>query len=60
MTSSSMCRRHACDVIICSDFVRDVFEITKIQAENNISQHLNKFAGCYKDLLVLMTSSSFS
>ena len=35
-------------------------EITKVQIENNISQHLDKFACCHKDLLVLMTSSSFS
>ena len=48
------------DVIICGDFMRDVFEITKAQTENNISQHLGKFACCYKDLLLLMTSSSFS
>ena len=47
------------DIIICGDFIRDVFEVAKIQAENNISQHLDKFACYYKDLLVLMTSSRF-
>ena len=55
-----MWRHHACDVIICGDFIKDDFEITNFQAENNILQHLDKFAGCYKDILVLMTSSSFS
>ena len=40
------------DVIFCGNFIRDVFEITKVQTENNISQHLGKFACCYKDLLV--------
>ena len=48
------------DVIICGGFIRYVFEITKLQTENNISQHLGKFACCYKDVMVLMTSSSFS
>ena len=48
------------DVIICGNFIRDVFEITKVQSKTNILQHLGKFACCYKDLLVLMTSSSFS
>ena len=48
------------DVIICGNFIRDVFEITKVRTENNISQHLGKFACCYKNLPVLMTSSSFS
>ena len=48
------------DVIICDSFIRNVFEITKIQTEPNISQHLGKFACCYKNLMVLMTSSSFS
>ena len=48
------------DVIICGNFTRDVFEITKVQTKTNILQHLGNFAFCYKDLLVLMTSSSFS
>ena len=48
------------DVIICGKFIRDVFKITKVPAENNISQHLDKFACCYKDLLILMTSSLFA
>ena len=48
------------DVIICDDFIRDVFEITKVQTKTNILQHLGNFAFCYKDLLVLMTSLSFS
>ena len=48
------------DVIICGNFISDVFEITKVQTENNILQHLDKFACCYKDLLVLITQSSFS
>ena len=48
------------DVIICGNFIRDVFEITKVQTKTNILQHLGNFAFCYKDLLVLMTSSSFS
>ena len=60
MTSSCVWRHHACDVIICGDFIRGVFEITKVQTENSISQQLDKFACFYKDLLVLMTSSSFS
>ena len=60
MMSLCKCRRHACDVIICGDFISDVFEITKVQTENNIQQHLEKFASCYKDLLVLVTSSLFS
>ena len=50
---------HARDVIICRDFISDVFEIAKVQTETNISQHSDKFTSCYKDLLVLMTSSSF-
>ena len=33
--------------------------MTKAQTENNISQRIEKFACCDKDLLVLMTSSSF-
>ena len=39
----------------------DVFEITKVQTEteNNILQHLDKFACCYKDLLVLMKAYRF-
>ena len=44
------------DVIICDDFIGDVFEITKVQTKTNILQHLGNFAFCYKDLLVLMTS----
>ena len=60
LTSSCMWRHHVCDVIICGDFIRDVFEITKVQTDNTISQHLDNFACCYKDLLVLMTSPSFS
>ena len=60
MKSSFMWRHHACDVIIWGDFNRDDFEVTKVQAENIIMQHLDKFACCYKDLLVLMTLSSFS
>ena len=48
------------DVIICRDFTRDVLEITKVQTENNISQHLDKFACSYKNLLVFKTSLSFS
>ena len=47
------------DVIICGNFTRDVFEITKVQTKTNILQHLGNFAFCYKDLLVLMTSLSF-
>ena len=50
---------YSCDVImqdaviICGNFIRDVFEITKVQTKTNISQHLGKFAccrktGCYK------------
>ena len=45
------------DIIICGNYIRDVFEITKVQTETNISQNLGKFACYYKDLLVLMTSS---
>ena len=60
MSSSCMWRHHACDVIICGNFIRDAFEMTKDQVENNISQHLDKFACSYKDLLALMTSSLFS
>ena len=41
------------------NFTRDVFEITKVQTEYNIYQRLEKFASCWKDLLVLMTSSLF-
>ena len=37
------------DLIMCGNFIRDVFEITKVQTENSISQHLGKFACCYKD-----------
>ena len=37
-----MSRHHECDVMICGDFIRDVFEITKVQTENNISQQLDK------------------
>ena len=37
------------DVIICGNFIRDVFEITKVQTKTNISQHLGKFACCCKD-----------
>ena len=48
------------DIIICGNFIRDAFEITKVQTKTNISLHLGKFVCCYKDLLVLMTSSSFS
>ena len=48
------------DVIICGNFTRDVFEITKVQTKTNILQYLGNFAFCYKDLLVLMTPSSFS
>ena len=48
------------DVIIYCGFIRDIFEITKVQTKTNILQHLGNFAFCYKDLLVLMTSSSFS
>ena len=48
------------DVIIYGNFIRDVFEITKVQTKTNISQHLGKFACCNKDFLILMTSSSFS
>ena len=44
-----MWRHYARDVIICGDFIRNVFEITKVQTENNISQHLDKFECCYKD-----------
>ena len=44
------------DVIIFGNFIKDFFKITKVQIENTISQHLDKFACCYKDLLVLMTS----
>ena len=40
--------------------IRDVFEIPKVPAENNILQHLDKFEYCYKDLVVLMTSSLFA
>ena len=40
-------------------FFKDVFEMTKGLIENNILQHLDKFACCYKDLLALVTSSSF-
>ena len=47
------------DVIIWGNFIRDVFELTKVQTKTNILQHLGKFACCYKDFLVLMTSSSF-
>ena len=43
------------DVIICADVIKDVFELTKVPAENNILQHLDKLACCYKELLVLMT-----
>ena len=32
------------DVIICGNFIRDVFEITKVQTKPNISQHLGEFA----------------
>ena len=60
MMSSNMRHHHACDVIICVDFIRDIFEVTKVQAESNILQHLDKFACFYKDLVALMTSSSFS
>ena len=60
MTSSCMWRHYACDVIICDNFIRYVFEITKVQTENNISQRIDKFAWCCKGLLGLMTSSSFS
>ena len=48
------------DVIIIGNFIRDVFELTKVQTKTNISQHLGKLACCLKDLPVLMTSSSFS
>ena len=48
------------DVITCGNFIRDVFEITKVQTKTNILQHLGKFAFCYKGLLVLMTSLSSS
>ena len=48
------------DVIICGNFTRDVFEMTKVQTKTKILQHLGNFAFCYKDLLVLMMSSSFS
>ena len=48
------------DVIICGNYIEYVFEITKVQTKTNISQHLGKFACFYKDLLVLMMSSSFS
>ena len=34
------------DVIISGDFIRDIFEITKVQTENNVQLHLEK----YKDL----------
>ena len=37
---------------------RQILKITNV--ENNISQHLKKCACCYKDLLVLITSLSFS
>ena len=40
--------------------VTSSFAITKVLTENNISQHLDKFACCCKDLLVVMTSSLFS
>ena len=36
--------------MISSDFMRDVFEIAKVQTENNISQHLDKFACCYNSV----------
>ena len=37
------------DLIICGNFIGDVFEITKVQTKNNISQHLGKIACSYKD-----------
>ena len=48
------------DIIICGNFTRDVFKITKVQTKTNILQHLGNVAFCYKDLLVLITSSSFT
>ena len=48
------------DVIICGNFITDVLEITKVQTENIALLNLDKFACCYKDLLVLMASSLFS
>ena len=48
------------DVIICGGLIRDDFKITKVIFGNNILQHLDEFACCYKDLLVLMTSSLFA
>ena len=44
MMSSCTQRHHACDVIICDDCIRDVFEITKVQTKNNVKQHLEKIA----------------
>ena len=37
------------DLIFRGNFIRDVFEIIKVQTENNISQTLGKFACWYKD-----------
>ena len=50
------------DVIICGNFIRDVFEITKIQTKTNILQHLGKFACFYKvtgfdDVIIVFVTS---
>ena len=54
MTSSCMWRHHL------RQLYQRCLEITKVQIESNISQHLGKFACCCEDLLVLMTLSLFA
>ena len=50
------------DVIICGNFIRDVFEITKVQTKTNISQHLGKFAlviriSGFDDVIIVFVTS---
>ena len=60
VTLSCTWRHRACDVIICGDFIKDVFEVTKVQAESNTSQHLDTFGCCYMDLQVFKGGESSS